>query len=572
MTDTPEHHPEPHSQNRYIVVGLMVLHSLLLGWNGFRHSPTEDEIAHLPAGIAIWRMGATDLYRVNPPLVRTVAALPVLFTNHKEDWSRYANYRGLRSEWHVGRDFLLANQDRTTWLFALARWMCIPFSLLGLWTCWQWGRELTSDQGGLIAATLWTFSPNILGHGALITPDIAAVSIGLFAAYRFEKWSEHPQLPNAFFAGIALGAAMLTKSYWIFLPGIWTAMFLFRNARALITLATLTRNQLAQFVFLLFVSLNILCLGYGNRGLFIPLKDYEFYSETLTGKTLTPGYDLPGNRFADSPLGKFPVPVPKDFITGIDLQKLDFERGHWAYLLGVTKTPGGWWYYYVVGLFVKVPLGTWLLASGGLYVIIRYKRVQHALLKTAAYWLPVVILFVIASLNTGMNRHVRYVFPLLPCLYLLGAVCFFQFEKTQRRRRMAIIAVGLTIISSLSVYPHSLSFFNAAVGGPLYGDRYLADSNLDWGQDNLYLQEWLTDHPDARPVRGSGIGYCSLKDYGINIESASGERTPGWYVISRSAMHNPNGLFDQFKMLTPVDRIGFTYNVYEVSSKDLRKD
>ena len=57
---------------------LLAAHALLLGWGALRHSPPWDEVPHLVAGISHWELGRFDLYRVNPPLVRIVAALPVI--------------------------------------------------------------------------------------------------------------------------------------------------------------------------------------------------------------------------------------------------------------------------------------------------------------------------------------------------------------------------------------------------------------------------------------------------------------------------------------------------------------
>ena len=37
--------------------------------------------------------------------------------------------------------------------------------------------------------------------------------------------------------------------------------------------------------------------------------------------------------------------------------------------------------------------------------------------------------------------------------------------------------------AAVRIAPHNLAFFSDAVGGPGRGHRYLADSNLDWGQD-----------------------------------------------------------------------------------------
>ena len=41
-------------------------------------NPTVDEVVHLPAGITYWQKGTFRLYHHNPPLVKLVAALPVI--------------------------------------------------------------------------------------------------------------------------------------------------------------------------------------------------------------------------------------------------------------------------------------------------------------------------------------------------------------------------------------------------------------------------------------------------------------------------------------------------------------
>lgn len=47
------------------------------------------------------------------------------------------------------------------------------------------------------------------------------------------------------------------------------------------------------------------------------------------------------------------------------------------------------------------------------------------------------------------------------------------------------------VASSLWIYPHSLSYFNESIGGPLNGPEYLLGSNVDWGQDLRYLRNWM---------------------------------------------------------------------------------
>ncbi|HUY92421.1 MAG TPA: hypothetical protein VMV10_27005 [Pirellulales bacterium] len=67
---------------------LLAAHVALVAWIGFRISPTCDEVGHLPAGLYCWEFGRFDVYRVNPPLVRALAALPVACSRPKLNWKQ----------------------------------------------------------------------------------------------------------------------------------------------------------------------------------------------------------------------------------------------------------------------------------------------------------------------------------------------------------------------------------------------------------------------------------------------------------------------------------------------------
>src|SRR5437868_1317328 len=62
-----------------LAVGMLLAIHLALAVNSLlRENPTIDEVIHLPAGISYWQRGEFRLYHHNPPLVKLVAALPVL--------------------------------------------------------------------------------------------------------------------------------------------------------------------------------------------------------------------------------------------------------------------------------------------------------------------------------------------------------------------------------------------------------------------------------------------------------------------------------------------------------------
>jgi hypothetical protein len=101
----------------------------------------------------------------------------------------------------------------------------------------------------------------------------------------------------------------------------------------------------------------------------------------------------------------------------MDLQKWEFEKKLPCYLRGVWKQ-GGWWYFYLYALAIKVPLGTWLLIL--LAVAIRIGSPQSAVRWRDEMVLlaPGVTLLVFVSCQTGFTHHLRYVLPVLPFVFI----------------------------------------------------------------------------------------------------------------------------------------------------------
>lgn len=72
------------------VTCLLCLHVVLVAWGAVVHSPVLDEVGHLPAGVSHWKFGQFTLYKVNPPLVRAIAALPVaLWADPDMGWEAF---------------------------------------------------------------------------------------------------------------------------------------------------------------------------------------------------------------------------------------------------------------------------------------------------------------------------------------------------------------------------------------------------------------------------------------------------------------------------------------------------
>lgn len=580
-----------------VVACLLLLHALLLGWGASTHAPTIDEVAYLPAGLWHWKTGQFGLASVSPPLVRRLAAIPLVWGMPKTDWSQVRSGPGERSEHAVGAAFLRANGEGSFDYFKWARWICIPLSLLGGYICYRWARDLYGEPAGFVALILWCFSPNLLAHGQLVTPDMGVTALGIAAGYTFWRWLRIPNWPHALTSGIVLGFSELAKTTVLVFFVVWPILWLLfrwttRHASATTPLGT----GVLQLGSILLLAVGVLNAGYEFSGSFRPLRDYVFVSQLLTnapenGATAR----LPGNRFAGHWSGRLLVPLPDDYLQGIDLQRLDFERGRQSYAWGVWSDRG-WWWYYLYALALKVPLGTWILFALAAGLSVCCQRYVPAWRDEMVLVLPGLALFVLVSSQTGFSNHLRYMLPALP----FGIVWLSKVAQAWRFRDRPIrivvaVALSWTLLSSLSIFPHSLSYFNELAGGPMQGDAHLVDSNIDWGQDLFYLKKWLEAHPATGRIGLAYFGPCDPRLAGIDFElpprlpeaplptsSPNGE-SPEWCAISVNLLRGyrfapfagngerqslDEGSYEPYLRCHPAGRAGYSINIYRLPDNE----
>ena len=576
---------------RIAVALILIVHAALLAWGAYLHSPAFDEVGHFAAGLYHWQTGRFELYRVNPPLVRLVATLPIALDFPKVNTT--VGEFSDRMEFLVGPAIVRELGDRCQLLFAIARWACIPFSLLGAIVCFRWATQLYGTQAGLIALALWCFDPNILGNAQMITPDTGAAALGLLACYVFWLWLREPVWSLTALTGLILGLALLSKTTWIIAFGIFPLLWLIeRSVQS--SLRHSLRKELPQLALILALSVLVINLGYRFDGAFRQLGTFQFSSRTLTVE----GSD---NRFRETVLGYVPVPLPEQYILGIDQQKFDFESRCPSYLRGEWRR-GGWWYYYLYAFAIKTPVGTLALLVFACWQVIRSPRNPGCLRMELLSVLPGLLLFAFVSTQTGFNHHFRYVEPALPFLFIWASRvgCFWQSRRAYYKSVVAFLII-CSVVSSLRIYPHSLSYFNEVVGGPKNGHMHLLDSNIEWGQDLWILKDWTYRHPEASPLYIVNFGILDPRDLGIpaagfppsgfapdrldNDEESDAVvgPIPGWYAVGVAFLHiddHPDrnafvrkgvplcGYFRHFK---PVDRIGYSMNIYHLTPDEVSR-
>ncbi|MBL8816148.1 MAG: glycosyltransferase family 39 protein [Planctomyces sp.] len=577
-----------------ILLGLLLTQTYLVLTIAWRKSSTNDENAHIAAAVFYLQYQRFELYRVNPPLVRYFAGVPVLLAGCQTDWRQFDRTDGFRREWQIGTEFMAINREKSHVLLFLARCGCLPFALLGTLLIWEWTNRLAGPSAAAAASAIWVVNPTILGNAGLVTCDVPASVMGLLAARQFCAWLRSPQWLNAFVAGISLGLAFGTKTVWIILPALWISVSIV--ARVIASAPRFGKMELLQWSLIGLVSLVTLNTLYGFEGCGTKLGEFSFKSLALAGAD----DKQPANRFSNGLFADLPVPLPVSFVLGIDEQRVDFEREYGGYIHGSHYSKGVWWYYFFC-FCVKEPVCQIAIAClGGLFAIRKWfvapekNRVPRA--DTVVLFAHATAIILLISWQSGLNSYYRYALPAFPFLIVLTVALLMAPHRSVGLRRMVWCLILGSALESLIIWPHSLSFFNLAVGGPVQGGRYLLGSNLDWGQELKELESWSAAHPHATPLYLIHTELSTPNLYQINWQDApflsgqsisvedevatTDEPPPGWYVVSPNYIYttdvevtvhtksnNPRvapRYAEYFRTISPTDHAGYGLLIYQV--------
>ena len=143
--------------------------------------------------------------------------------------------------------------------------------------------------------------------------------------------------------------------------------------------------------------------------------------------------------------------------------------------------PSPW--YFPLAWALKFPIALQLGALAGLLVSLRTRLRPEAVIVYG-----ILALLACLACRSSIQIGVRHLMPVLPLL-ILGAG-----PALERWRVCAWLLPAWVVAASLSVYPNGISYFNEWAGGPKNGWKYLADSNVDWGQNLPDLMDYIRRH------------------------------------------------------------------------------
>jgi hypothetical protein len=280
----------------------------------------------------------------------------------------------------------------------------------------------------------------------------------------------------------------------------------------------------------------------------------------------------------------------------LDVQKRDFEAGFPSYLAG-RWAETGWWYWYACAFVVKEPLGFQiLLVVSVLNGLCKWRRwTRESVSEWSMILVPPAVTFALVSSQTGFTHHLRYMLPAYPFLFVLASRVM---SLGAGGKWLTVLCLLWQSLNVLCAAPHWMSWFNEAAGGPQNGSNWLLHSNLDWGQDLLFLKQWQQAHPEAMPLHAALMTACDPRDLGLQVRpgvpclkgrpdvvNVDGLRGPvaGWHAISVNLLNArvisetdsvglpaTSGRFVYFREhFRSVDQIGDTILIFNLTAADV---
>ncbi len=576
-------------------------------------SATMDEVAHIPAGYSYLTQKDMRLNPEHPPLLKDLAAIPLLFQNINFPSDFKAWKDDINGQWDFGFQFLYrSGNDADNIIF----WARIPFILLTLllgYFIFKWGKELFGPGPALLALGLYAFSPTFLAHGRLVTTDVGA-SFGFFiSVYYFVKALRVPSTKHIITAGIALGIALLIKfSTFLLVPLLVFLAFLWWWMRRREGLATSSKRTIGVLLFIFVIG-----------GILIyPIYQYHVWNYPPERQARDADFILKsfGRRGIANPVVVISdVPVLRaygQYLMGLLMVIQRSAGGNTTYFLGDVSA-AGWRHYFpavyllkealpfhiatgIAGLVLLAFLFRWFKRRGfhfGLRELIHEHFEIFAMLAfIGLYW--------VTSVRSNLNIGVRHVLPTFPFLYLLVAQGISSWLSVSVPRVVAsleglvlgifkalgrfFVAGGKYFIvavlaiwqvgSVLGVSPSFLAYFNELAGGPANGYKFAVDSNLDWGQDLKRLTRWVEDQRIEKIMVsyfGGGVPEYYLLERSEPYNEQKIRREGGWLAVSATLLQGGRARatkgFDQstthflwLNQYEPVTVIGHSIFVYRI--------
>jgi len=465
-----------------ILTGLIIIMLAQLWTSVIQLSITSDEIDHLHAAYRYWQCNDFGWNPEHPPLVKIVAGLPLQFMHINDPIPHACGMPDDKAlDFIVGHAFVFANPEK---VLNASRFTVSIFAVLLLITVWFFSRKMFGLPVAIICGVLVAFDPSFLAHGALVTTDIAASFGFLIAVYALYCYVLDPSSTRLLLLGLAAGVALCLKHSTILLAIILPVLML---ADALVSNRADLKRELLRRLGAIFavgvIAFIVLWACYGFR-----------YAARPGGAEIwaSPRLSLARGAVATKLIPRMESwhVLPQAYLVGLQDVLVESELGRPSFLLGKLYRNGNW-FYFPVAATIKFTVPVLILLIASVLSITFWKTRLRELIFLL---LPALLFF---GFSMKLSIGVRHLLPVLAFLAIFGAAGTWNMAQT---RRWAMVVLILLLAfhagSSLRAYPNYLSYGNELWGGPGETYKYLANSDVDWGQAQKMARDYIQKtHP-----------------------------------------------------------------------------
>jgi hypothetical protein len=299
----------------------------------------------------------------------------------------------------------------------------------------------------------------------------------------------------------------------------------------------------------IFILINVFIISASHLfyQMFIPLKEYHFLSSPFLQLQKIVGF--------------LPAPLPSSYIRSMDASLFFDSIGNdsplsisnTTYILG-KYNPYGFWYYYFVSLFYKIPIATLIIWLSAFILFIRTKSRSSFFRNEFYLLLPVVFYLIYLDFFYTIQLGIRHIIIILPSLFIFSGV-LYTWLQVKGKQWIIFLLLAYQFISVAMYFPHFLPYTNEFIMNKKMVYKKLGDTNLGYEEGGFFLKSYLEKNKDAVFNPDSIMAGKIVLDANMVLGLNFGDR--GDYVSK----------FIWAKDLIPVDHIHSQYLIYNITQK-----
>ncbi len=505
-------------------------------------SLTNDEPFEITGGYYYWTKGDVVTSRMQPPVAAALQTLPLVFLPLQKA------HGFVNEDDRAYRFFFESNLEFLKPLTIMPRLINLVLGLgIGFLLLTQVLKE--SLVFYLAVSMLWAFEPNLIAHSAIAKSDIALTLFFFAAIIVYNKTFEKSGWKRLLLAGVFTGLAVTTKVTALALGPIYLGLEVVNfMANRLKPSGFSFRDLLTRWAWVIGGALAWIGLLY------------------LPGTLNLPDHRCPYSYFLDK------------------------------VLMGWRISQKGWAHYYYLGQsfdashILYLPMAFLFKSTLPFLILLAGALLLWGLGKVkleAFEWIAPLVFFL--SVLPASNMGIRLMLPAIPFLILIaGRAAGWIWEGTglaaQKTFRWVLVGLAVWLVLSLALnFPNYLSYANETLSDE-NKSRFLADADLDWGQDQLRLCR-LAKEKGWTHVKLALFAGVDPHFYGLNWnpwtqKDLQGPQ-PGWvYLIDTSFLQLGPAFFPGCLPIAqgwasrtkPMGRLGDTWRYFTVPGEPKKDD